>query len=102
MLNNKKIGFIGSGNMGEALINGLIGTGASSPGNIITSDVRSDRLQQMQDKYNINSGYNNPKLSEVDKRRKRAIVILNNCFEHEKLLVPKSYSLSKFNLEFAQ
>lgn len=56
----------------------------------------------LQEKYNINSDYNHLKLSEVDKRRKRAIIILNNCFEHEKILVPKSYSLSKFNLEFAQ
>ena len=56
----------------------------------------------LQEKYNIDSDYNHPKLSEVDKRRKRAIFILNNCFEHEKILVPKSYSLSKFNLEFVQ
>ena len=53
MLNNKKIGFIGSGNMGEALINGLINSGSSSPENIICSDVKEDRLQHMNDKYMI-------------------------------------------------
>ena len=45
MLNDKKIGFIGSGNMGEALINGLISSGSAPVENIICSDVREDRLE---------------------------------------------------------
>jgi pyrroline-5-carboxylate reductase len=35
MLHDKKIGFIGSGNMGEALISGLILSKAANPKNII-------------------------------------------------------------------
>lgn len=53
MLNDKKIGFIGTGNMGEALISGLIYSDSSKPENIICSDVREDRLKFVGEKYGV-------------------------------------------------
>ncbi len=53
MLNSKKIGLIGSGNMGEALINGLISSGSAPSENIICSDVREDRLEFIRDTYGV-------------------------------------------------
>ncbi|MBI9091017.1 MAG: pyrroline-5-carboxylate reductase [Desulfobacterium sp.] len=53
MLNDKKIGFIGCGNMGEALISGLVLSGAAKPENIICSDVRQDQLEIVHEKYGI-------------------------------------------------
>jgi pyrroline-5-carboxylate reductase len=53
MLNDKTIGFIGSGNMGEALISGLLSSNRSAPDHIICSDVRADRLQELQDQFSI-------------------------------------------------
>ncbi len=53
MLNDKKIGFIGCGNMGEALISGLVLSGAAKPENIICSDVRQDQLEIIHEKYKI-------------------------------------------------
>ena len=53
MLNSKKIGFIGAGNMGEALIGGIINSGSSAPENIICSDVGKKRLAFMQKTYGI-------------------------------------------------
>ena len=53
MLNDKKIGFIGTGNMGEALISGLIYSDSSKPENIICSDVREDRLEFVGEKYGV-------------------------------------------------
>ena len=41
-LKNKKIGVIGAGNMGEALIGGLIQSRSSSPEDVICSDVRKE------------------------------------------------------------
>ncbi|MCP3955042.1 MAG: pyrroline-5-carboxylate reductase [Desulfobacterales bacterium] len=59
MLNNKKIGFIGSGNMGEAMIGGLIDSGAAQPENIICSDVREDLLQEIEAKFGISTSTSN-------------------------------------------
>ncbi|CCK78425.1 MULTISPECIES: pyrroline-5-carboxylate reductase [Desulfobacula] len=53
MLQEKKIGFIGSGNMGEALISGLVLSKAAKPENIICSDVAEDRLKELQTKYKV-------------------------------------------------
>ena len=59
MLNNKKIGLIGSGNMGEALISGLISSGSAPSKNIICSDVREERLEFIKDTYGITTTTDN-------------------------------------------
>jgi len=59
MLNNKKIGFIGSGNMGVAMISGLIDSGASQPENILCSDVREDLLQEIEAKFGVRTDTSN-------------------------------------------
>jgi pyrroline-5-carboxylate reductase len=53
MLNDKTIGFIGSGNMGEALIHGLLSSKLSKPDHIICSDVRTERLQELGQRFGI-------------------------------------------------
>jgi pyrroline-5-carboxylate reductase len=59
LLNSKRIGFIGSGNMGEALINGLIVSGSSKPDYIICSDIREDHLARLQATYGIQTTTDN-------------------------------------------
>jgi pyrroline-5-carboxylate reductase len=51
----KKIGFVGGGNMGEALIRGLAKTGLIPPESIFVSDVRTDRLETLGRTYNIHT-----------------------------------------------
>jgi pyrroline-5-carboxylate reductase len=53
MLQEKKIGFIGSGNMGEALISGLVLSKAAKPENIICSDIAEDQLEEIQSRYKV-------------------------------------------------
>lgn len=65
MLKDKKIGFIGSGNMGEALISGLIMSRSTPPKNITCSDIREEPLQYIQDKYGINTTTNNTEVVET-------------------------------------
>ena len=60
MLNNKKICIIGTGNMGEALVSGLIGSGSSSPEKIICTDVRESTLEAIEKKYGIQTTTSNP------------------------------------------
>ncbi len=51
----KKIGFLGGGNMGEALIRGLLKTGLLPPEALFVSDVRLDRLEQLARRYGIHT-----------------------------------------------
>ena len=65
MLKNKKISLIGTGNMGEALLSGLISSGSSDPKNIICTDVRENRLKSIQEKYGVQTTADNIKAVEV-------------------------------------
>jgi pyrroline-5-carboxylate reductase len=53
MLKDKKIGIIGTGNMGEALISGLVYSRSSVPENIICSDIRKEKLKHIKEAYNV-------------------------------------------------
>ncbi|MCD4675132.1 MAG: pyrroline-5-carboxylate reductase [Desulfobacula sp.] len=70
MLQEKKIGFIGGGNMGEALISGLVLSKAAKPENIICSDIAEDLLEELQDKYKISTTTDN-----IEVAKKSEIVI---------------------------
>ena len=65
MLKNKKITIIGTGNMGEALLSGLISSGSSHPKNIICTDIREDKLKSMEEKYGIATTADNIKAVEA-------------------------------------
>jgi len=53
------IGFIGSGNMAEAIIKGVIASGMYQPQDIMASDVRQERLAAMASQYQIKTTQNN-------------------------------------------
>lgn len=59
MLTDKVIGFIGGGNMAEALISGLVSSGAASPQNIICSDIREEPLEELRAKYGVETSTDN-------------------------------------------
>jgi flagellar hook-length control protein FliK len=61
MLNEKTIAILGTGNMGEALVSGLIGSGSSTPKNIICTDVRPTKLDEIKSKYKVRTTENNRK-----------------------------------------
>jgi len=63
MLNSKQIGFIGAGNMGEALIGGIIGSGSATPEKIVCSDVRKERLEFMSTTYGIKTTTDNTEVA---------------------------------------
>jgi pyrroline-5-carboxylate reductase len=47
------IGFAGAGQMGEALIQGLLEAGSYQPAGVMASDARSERLQFMRERFGI-------------------------------------------------
>lgn len=59
MLKDKTIGFIGAGNMAEALIKGLLKAEFITPTNIFASDVREERLTYLNGLYKINISTSN-------------------------------------------
>ncbi len=56
------IGFIGAGNMAEALIKGIIKSGLCEAKNILISDIQSDRLEKLCTEYKISSLEGNTEL----------------------------------------
>jgi pyrroline-5-carboxylate reductase len=59
MLANKKICILGTGNMGQALVSGLVGSGSSKPKNIICTDVREAKLMAVQKQYGVRTTTSN-------------------------------------------
>lgn len=58
MLENKRIGFIGAGNMAEPIMAGLIQKGMA-PNMIAVSDVRQERLAELSEQYGIEPAISN-------------------------------------------
>jgi pyrroline-5-carboxylate reductase len=59
MLSSKRIAFIGSGNMGEALLGGILTANHTKSENIIATDIRSDRLKRISEKYKVKTTEDN-------------------------------------------
>lgn len=57
------IGFLGGGNMAEAVIKGIIAAGVYKPENIFVSDIRTERLKLLVEKYNVTAVGENSELA---------------------------------------
>jgi pyrroline-5-carboxylate reductase len=53
MLMDKKICILGTGNMGQALVSGLVGSGSSKPQDIVCTDVREVKLKAIEKQYGV-------------------------------------------------
>lgn len=69
---DKTIGFIGAGNMAEALIRGLLQGGVVAPSHIIASGPRAERLAELASTYQIETTTDN-----VAVARKAEILVLS-------------------------
>ena len=58
MVTDKTLGFIGAGNMGEALLKGLLNTKAARPEQILVSARRPERVQELVRAYGVRGGEN--------------------------------------------
>jgi len=59
------IGFIGSGNMAEAMINGVLKANVYRPGKVFTSDVRPERLSYLREHYGVRTTESNAELASL-------------------------------------
>lgn len=61
---NKQIGFIGCGNMAQAMMGGIITSKLTVAQNVIASDPNEANLNTMQNKYNIKTTQNNKEVAQ--------------------------------------
>ena len=61
MLFSKKIAIIGAGNMGEALLGGLLKAKLTKPENILAADIREERLNFIKQKWGVGTTPDNVK-----------------------------------------
>lgn len=54
----KKLGFIGAGNMAEAMMRGLLRSGLVTPSDLWASDVNTERLAQLRETHGLHTGTN--------------------------------------------
>jgi len=52
-MKNMKIAVIGAGNMGSALIKGLVGSKAAAPGSVIAADTNKMRLSEVKQEFKV-------------------------------------------------
>src|SRR5574341_2007499 len=69
---DKKIAFLGGGNMAEALIKGLIAAGTAKPEQILVTDMSADRLEHLKKAYGITA-----QKSNQDAAREASIIVLS-------------------------
>ncbi len=63
MLSDKRIGLIGSGNMGTALIRGLISSGVSSADRMMCSDIKENKMSALRDQFGLETTTDNCRLA---------------------------------------
>jgi pyrroline-5-carboxylate reductase len=63
MKKRKEIGFSGTGNMGEALIAGLLKAKFTTPERVVAFDADGERLQAIQKRYGIKKSSDNRSLA---------------------------------------
>lgn len=61
---NKVIGFIGSGNMANAMIGGIINSELGLSVKVMASDPSEEKLAKLEEKYNIKTSTNNCEIAE--------------------------------------
>ncbi|GIM28954.1 pyrroline-5-carboxylate reductase [Clostridium polyendosporum] len=79
---NKVLGFIGCGNMGSAMVGGIIKSGIISAENIIVSDIVEQSIKGLKDKFGINTALTNKEVVE----RADIVVLAVKPFMYEKVI----------------
>ena len=84
MLTNKKLGFVGGGNMTEALVRGLVTGSSIEAKNILVSDPISERLEYMHKEYRVKTTLNNRELVQESEILILAVKpqVATNVLEH--------------------
>ncbi|MBW1988038.1 MAG: pyrroline-5-carboxylate reductase [Deltaproteobacteria bacterium] len=62
----ERVGFVGAGNMAEALVGALVSSGLADPGQILVSDLSEERKKHILDTYGVKSAGAGPLFDQSD------------------------------------
>lgn len=66
-LKKKRIAILGTGNMGEALVKGLLRAGKTAPDSLVCSDPRAERREEIKQRYGVHvTGDNRAAAAQAD------------------------------------
>ncbi len=91
-----KIGIIGCGNMGEAIVRGIVKSGKVKSTQIIVSDIDPDRVEMIVEKYNVAGTTSNRRvvensdiifLSVKPKDLEKTVLPIKDAFKDQKTVV---------------
>jgi pyrroline-5-carboxylate reductase len=105
----KKIAFIGGGNMAEALIKGLISAGTAATDHILVSDISTDRLAHLHQTYGVTRTGNSEAAREADiillcvkpQVVERALAEIASAIDDKKLVVSIAAGIATAKIEKA-
>jgi pyrroline-5-carboxylate reductase len=104
----KKFGFVGAGNMGEALIKGLLGARLVTPRDILISDPSRERMLHMKKAHRVSAAKNNQELvrrsdvvflSVKPAQINRVLRDISPVLDRTRLLVSIAAGVSLFQIE---
>ncbi|HYL80905.1 MAG TPA: pyrroline-5-carboxylate reductase [Candidatus Acidoferrum sp.] len=112
MLQGRRLAFVGGGNMGEALLRGLLLAKLVGPEDLLVSDVREDRLASLRKIYGVRTHPNNAEvvrqadivlLAVKPQVMSRALDDLRDTLDEKKLVIsiaggiPTSFIVDRFS-----
>jgi pyrroline-5-carboxylate reductase len=105
----KKIAFIGGGNMAEALIKGLIAAGTAATDHILVTDISADRLAHLHQTYGVTRTGNSEAAREADiillcvkpQVVERALAEIASAIDDKKLVVSIAAGIATAKIEKA-
>ncbi|MEI9476575.1 MAG: pyrroline-5-carboxylate reductase [Deltaproteobacteria bacterium] len=109
MLKNRQVGFVGAGNMGEALIKGLLHGHICRPEQITCSDIRPERLKIIKEAHGVKTTSSN---SDVVKHSdivilavkpqilKQVVGDIGKYFEPSKLVISIAAGVAMDSIEY--
>jgi pyrroline-5-carboxylate reductase len=59
-MSEKRVAFLGTGKMGEALVSGLLGSGGRTPDEIMVTARREERARELADRHGVQASLSNP------------------------------------------
>jgi pyrroline-5-carboxylate reductase len=101
------IGFVGAGNMAEALINGLTKAEIYAPADILISDIKAERLKLLAEKYGVSIAQNNAELAaKVDilvlsvkpQNMNEALESIKDAFKQDTLVISIAAGIKTANV----